>query len=227
MQVAELWRYPVKSMAGERLSSTPVALDGMPGDRTHYVIDGQGEILSGRTRPLLLAHQGTVDLDGNVLVDSLPWDSPQAATIIHEAAGPGARIVQAGGAERFDILPLLVVTDGAIEAFGYDYRRLRPNLVLSGVPGLTERTWEDRQLQIADAVIGLATLRDRCIITTWDPDTNTQDVEVLRHIRRSFGGSLALNAWAGKAGRISVGDEVLLLVKPARLARPQLGRLAR
>jgi hypothetical protein len=30
-----------------------------------------------------------------------------------------------------DVLPLLVATDGAIKAFGYDGRRLRPNLVIA------------------------------------------------------------------------------------------------
>lgn len=226
MQVGELWRYPVKSMAGERLSSTEVRLDGIPGDRALYVVDPRGEIVSARTRPRLLAHRATVDGHGDVLVDGLPWDSPETAAAVEHAAGPGAQIVRASGAERFDILPLLVATDGAIDAFGYDGRRLRPNLVLSGVPGLTERSWEARQIQIADTVIGLAALRGRCIMTTFDPDTNAQDVAVLRHIRAAFGGTLALNAWAGKPGRITVGDEAIMLDESVRLEDPELGRYA-
>jgi hypothetical protein len=31
------------------------------------------------------------------------------------------------GPERFDILPLLITSDGALAAFGHDPRRLRPN----------------------------------------------------------------------------------------------------
>jgi uncharacterized protein YcbX len=223
MHVAELWRYPVKSMAGERRAATDVGLDGLPGDRTHYVVDAHGEIVSARTRPLLLRHHATAD-DAGVLVDGLPWDSPEVAARVEAAAGPGARILEAEGPERFDILPLLVATDGAIAAFGRDSRRLRPNIVLGGVPGLAEQTWEGRQVAIGDVIIGLATLRGRCIVTTYDPDTVAQDVDVLRDINARFDGTLALNAWAGRPGHIAVGDAAELLEVEAELAYPLTGR---
>jgi hypothetical protein len=221
--VSELWRYPVKSMGGERRSSTEVGIDGVPGDRLLYVVDAHGQIVSARTRPRLLAHRATY-VDGEVLVDGRPWDSPAVARDVEAATGPGAHLVRARGAERFDILPLLVATDGAIEAFGHDGRRLRPNIVIGGVPGLAERAWEGRQVRIGDAVIGLATLRERCVVTTFDPDTVEQDVDVLRFIGRAFGGTLALNAWAGRPGTIAVGDEARLLDEDIALEHPQLGR---
>jgi uncharacterized protein YcbX len=33
VHLAEIWRYPVKSMAGERLESAELLPDGVPGDR--------------------------------------------------------------------------------------------------------------------------------------------------------------------------------------------------
>src|SRR4051812_36307550 len=108
MHISELWRYPVKSMAGERLERTRLELDGIPGDRVLYVVDGRGEILSARTQPGLLGHRATLAADGEVLVDGLPWDSPEVAAAVRAAAGPDARLVRARGPERFDILPLLV-----------------------------------------------------------------------------------------------------------------------
>jgi uncharacterized protein YcbX len=224
MQLAEIWRYPVKSMAGERLPRARLELDGIPGDRRLYVVDGHGQILSARTRPRLLAHRATVDRDGEVLVDGLPWRGPEVNAIVREAAGADARLVEAAGPERFDILPLLVATDGAIAAFGHDRRRLRPNILIAGVDGLAERDWEGRLLAAGDAVIALADLRARCIVTTWDPETLVQDVDVLRRIGTEFDGALALNAWAGRPGEVAVGDEVLLLDQPLELALPATGR---
>jgi len=225
MQISQLWRYPVKSMAGERLQHAWLGVDGVPGDRVLYVVDGHGEILSARTKPALLGHSATLDGDGRVLVDGLPWQSPEVAAAVHAAAGSGARLVEAEGAERFDILPLLVATDGAIEVFGHDLRRLRPNIVISGVEGLTERGWERSLLAAGEAVIAVADLRGRCIVTTWDPDTVTQDVDVLRHIRSTFEGTLALNAWAGKEGPVAIGDSVVPLDHVIELTVPALGRL--
>lgn len=74
-------------------------------------------------------------------------------------------MVRAKSGERFDVLPLLVATDGIVAALGFDHRRLRPNLLLGGVEGLEEQQWQGRALRIGDAVIGLANLRDRCVMT--------------------------------------------------------------
>ena len=51
MYVAELWRYPVKSMAGEALTSATIRRDGIVGDRAVYVLGPQGRIVTARTRP--------------------------------------------------------------------------------------------------------------------------------------------------------------------------------
>ena len=227
MRISQLWRYPVKSMAGEHLESAWLGVDGIPGDRLLYVVDGRGEILSARTKPRLLGHRATLGEDGEVMVDGMPWQSVEVAAAVRAAAGPDARLAPAAGSERFDILPLLVATDGAIEAFGYDVRRLRPNIVVSGVDGLAERHWEWSLLAAGEAVIAFADLRGRCIITTWHPDTLVQDVDVLRRIRRDFDGTLALNAWAGRAGSVAVGDEAHILDHPIDVAAPKPGRFAR
>src|SRR5258705_330578 len=80
--------------------------------------------------------------------------NPMAAAAIRAAAGEEAEAVRYTGPERFDVLPLLVATDGAIEALGYDQRRLRPNILIGGVPGLAERDWPGFALRSGEVVIG-------------------------------------------------------------------------
>jgi uncharacterized protein len=224
MWIEAIWRYPVKSMVGERLDAAELGRLGVPADRVAYVIDERGDTVSARTRPRLLGLSGGVDDSGAPTVNGDPSDAPAVADLVQQAAGPGARLVRARSSERFDILPLLVATDGAVQEAGLDVRRLRPNIVIGGVEGLAEREWEGRFLRAGDAVIGLATLRGRCIVTTYDPDTGDQDVDVLRDIRRRFGGSLALNAWVAQPGRVRVGDTVQLLDSFAGGYEPLLGR---
>jgi uncharacterized protein YcbX len=211
MWVSELWRYPVKSMAGEPMHTVALREDGVEGDRLLHVRDARGRVVTSRSRPRLLGLHAMLGPDGAPLIEERPWTDPWVSQAVESAAGEGARLVRSGGVERFDILPLLVATDGAIAAFGHDRRRLRPNVVIGGVPGLAEREWEGRALRAGATVIGIRDLRQRCIMTTFDPDTLEQDVEVLKGIHRRFGGSLALNAYVVRVGTLSVGDPVELI----------------
>ncbi len=124
------------------------------------------------------------------------------------AAGPAAELVAYTGSERFDVLNLLVATDGAVAAFGHDVRRLRPNLLIGGVPAGAETAWPGRTLSVGDAVIGVYAVRQRCVVTTVDPDTGAQDLDVLRHIRRRFDSRLGLDCWVIRPGQVRVGDPV-------------------
>jgi uncharacterized protein YcbX len=211
MRVAELWRYPVKSMAGERLDQATLTPDGIAGDRVVHVADARGRTVTARTHPRLLAHNGRLGPGGEPLVDGRPWTSEEAGEAVRAAVGDGAQLVRWDGPERFDVLPLLVATDGAIAALGVDGRRLRPNIVVSGVTGLAEREWPGRQLRIGEALIQLVKLRGRCVMTTYDPDTQAQDVTVLRRIAHDFGGRMALDASVLEGGTIALGDAVTLV----------------
>jgi uncharacterized protein len=211
MDLGELWRYPVKSMAGERLDRALAGSLGIEGDRVVHVRRPDGRIATARTYPGLLAHKAVLGPDGEPRVDGRPWTDPAVAAEVEAIVGRGARLVRDDSPGRFDVLPLLVATDGAIEAFGRDGRRLRPNILIGGVSGLAERGWEGRRLRIGDVVIGLEDLRDRCVMTTYDPDTLAQDVSVLKDIVERFEGKLALNGQVLRSGVLSVGDRVELL----------------
>ncbi|MEO8097959.1 MAG: MOSC N-terminal beta barrel domain-containing protein [Acidobacteriota bacterium] len=214
MWVKEIWRYPVKSMAGEQLQAADLTRDGILGDRLIQTRHPSGRTLTARTRPLLLRHHATTSPANLVLVDGRPWDSPEVAPDVEAAAGPGARLVHTDPEERFDVLPLLVMTDGALAAVGFDSRRFRPNLIIGGVPGLAERQWEGASLRIGNVTIGMQDLRARCIMTTFDPDTGQQNLDVLRRVQREFDGVLGLNSSVISPGRISVGDIVELVPAP-------------
>lgn len=201
----------MKSMAGEQLDNAEITEHGIAGDRIIQVRNAAGRIFSARTRPKLLWHTAVLADNGDVLVDGRPWDSTEVALDVEEAAGAGTRLVRSDAGDRFDVLPLLVTTDGMFAAAGYDRRRFRPNLVVAGVEGLSERQWEGARLRINETVIGMDDLRARCIMTTYDPDTGEQDVNVLRRMQREFGGVLGLNSYVINPGRVAVGDPVELL----------------
>jgi MOSC domain-containing protein len=153
------------------------------------VYDAAGCIVPARKHPALLAHRGSLGPDGAPRVDGWPWSSPEAAAVIARAAGAAARLERFTGEERLDVLPLLIATDGAIAALGVDGRRLR----------------------IGAVIVAVVELRERCVMTTYDPDTQAQDSRVLRRIVREFGGTMALDCAVEICSAVHVGDPVVLL----------------
>jgi len=211
VKVTEIWRYPVKTMAGEKLQRAGIGPLGIEDDRVVHVEDARGRVITSRSHPRFLGYKGSLGAHGAVLVDRRRWDSQEVAAEVVDIAGPGAKLVRYEGAERFDVLPLLMATDGAIAAFGHDHRRLRPNIVIGGVEGLGEREWPGACLRVGHVLIGVQDLRLRCIMTSYDPDTQVQDKDITLGIYRRFEGKLALNCFVIEGGEIAVGDDVQLV----------------
>src|SRR5262245_63146884 len=119
LHVAGLWRYPVKTLAGEPLSSVSVTDDGLEGDRLVHVRGPEG-IRTSRRHHRLLGLRGSLGSDGEALIDGRPWRSPEALAAVKAAAGDDAWLEESDQNDRFDVLPLLVATDGAVSEFGRD-----------------------------------------------------------------------------------------------------------
>src|SRR5918995_23886 len=196
MHVATLWRYPVKSLAGEPLSFAELTPDGVHGDRRVHV-RGRGGPLTGRTRHGLLTLPASLDRPGN-----RSWPATHGAP---------------RRPQRFDIANLLLAVDGELDAFArrhgtlLDVRRLRPNIVLDGVSAEEVLDWPGSAIAIGDALIGVHSQRQRCIVTSIDPDSGAQDLDVFRRIRRDFAGFMALNCWVATPGTVRPGDRAELV----------------
>jgi uncharacterized protein YcbX len=213
MHVAELWRYPVKSMRGQQLQTAEVLPTGIRGDREIVVLaTARNRIITSRTHHRLLGLQGGIDnATGKATVNDIPWDEPVAAKSASDAIGEPAELIYIPGTERFDVLPLLVATDGAIRSINLDRRRFRPNILIGGVEGLAERQWEGKRIRLGAVEIHVAQLRARCVMTTYDPDTLEQDRSVLFRIVSDYEGTMALDCSVVTPGTLNTGDPVTLL----------------
>jgi uncharacterized protein len=82
MRVAELWRYPVKSMLGHQLDEVTVGLGGLLGDRRFAVIDAATGKVGSAKQPRLwrsLLHARAVEKGGEVQI-TLPDGGQTTAT---------------------------------------------------------------------------------------------------------------------------------------------------
>src|SRR5262245_32339449 len=99
LYLAELWRYPVKTLAGQRLTEAALGPKGIAGDRTVRVRGPEG-VRTSRRHYRLLGLRGTLGPGDRPLIDGHPWDSPEALALVKAAAGEDAWLeeVPAGGA---------------------------------------------------------------------------------------------------------------------------------
>lgn len=150
------------------------------------MLGAHGRVITSRTHPKLLSLKGTTSAEGQVQINGHPWRSSEALALVVAAVGPGAQLIRDTSANRFDILPLLVATDGAIAHMRFDGRRL----------------------QIGEVILKPAQLRGRCVITTYDPDTLKQDLNILKRIVHQLDGVMALDTAVEAEGGIRIGGEV-------------------
>jgi uncharacterized protein len=239
--VRELWRYPVKSLQGERLDVAGVGAHGIDGDRQWALFDvatGFGltarrvpELLFGaaRTRPdggvEVVLPDGTATTDDAVL--SCWLGRPVALRSAAETdgrpryEGPDDDLAEADGPT-----PGWYPWRGADAAF-HDDPGIRLSLVSTGTVGdwhprrfranvLLDGAGEDglvgRRITLGGAELALVGPVSRCVMVTRpQPGGIERDTGVLRTIHRDRGGDLAVAALVERPGAVRTGDELVVL----------------
>lgn len=210
MKVAELWRYPVKGLRGERLDRLEVAAGGVPGDRSLRVLDDRG-LVTGRRKQRMIGLRATLGADGEAVVDGESWKSVEAAAAIRDVAGAGAKLSRSIGGHEYDVAQILLLSDGSITQLGYDRRRFRPNIYFEGVDGPVEQEWIGHRVRIGEVVLAVNEPCERCVITTIDPDTLEVDLDVLKRTNDELGGIMGVYCSVVEPGAVAVGDGVELV----------------
>ena len=210
MRVAELWRYPVKGLRGERVEALEFAADGVPGDRGLRVMDERG-IVTGRRKQRMIGLAAALGDDGEALVGGHRWDSPDAAASVRAVAGQGARLSRPLGGHEYDAAQVLLLSDGSVAQLGFDRRRFRPNIYFEGAPGPIELDWVGRRVRIGGLVLAVDEPCERCVITTIDPDTIEVDLDVLKRTRAELGGDMGVYCTVVEPATVAVGDPVALV----------------
>ncbi len=98
MRVLELWRYPVKSLQGERLDAAEIGSEGLPGDRQWALFDaGTGFGLTARRVPDLLFAAARLRADGGVEVVLPDGTATAEDAVISDWLGRRVSLRAAGG----------------------------------------------------------------------------------------------------------------------------------
>jgi uncharacterized protein YcbX len=227
-----LARWPVKSMAGERLRAARLDGRGVGGDRTHALLDardGRGDrLLTASRAPRLLAWAAAYpDTPDDALDPAAPpppslrapdgtvwgWDEPGLAGAIAADVGVPVGLRRDPAGQQDLERSVLVTTEAsrlALEAAlgrPVDLRRFRTNLHLDlDAPAFAEERWRGGRLQVGQVTLALLHPCARCVVPTRGPDGQGRWPELLRHLHRARAGLFGINARVLVPGRVALGD---------------------
>jgi uncharacterized protein YcbX len=234
VRVAELWRYPVKSLQGERLNEVTVTADGLDGDRRYAIFDLQtGFGLTGRRVPELLFASAALMPDGSPQITLPDGSTVSEDDELSEWLGrPVAlRSSQAEAVRRYeDVIdfereqssqwrsfdgpggpfhdsPRARISLVSTTTIGtWDRRRFRPNVLLDGDG---EDDLLGSTVSLGTATIELVHKIQRCVMVTRpQPNGIDCDLDVLRTIATDRGARLAVGALVRNPGIVRVGHRL-------------------
>jgi len=226
-RIAALWRYPVKSMAGDELDAVEISWHGLAGDR-RWAFIRDGQVRSGfpwltiRERPELAHYRPRFAdpdrLSASPVLVRTPGGSELdvADPALAVQLGPGVRVIKQDRGV-FDTLPLSLLTTqtladlGRLVGVGLAAGRFRPNLLVDAARhDFPEDAWVGRVLRIGELRMRVDLRDQRCVMVTIDPVTLRRNPAVLRAIARERDSRLGVYGSTVEPGQIAVGDPVEL-----------------
>lgn len=226
--VAALWRYPVKSMAGEPLEHAEVSWHGVPGDR-RWAFIRSGMVMSGfpwltlRDCPELWRYRPSFeephlpDRSRTIVVTPTGAELDVVAPELRAELGDCAGVIRSDRG-LFDTMPLSVLTTQTLAALStlvgerLDARRFRPNLLIDGASAepFDEDAWVGRVLRIGELRVRIDKRDKRCVVVNIDPVTTEHSPAILRAITRERDACLGVYGTIVEPGRVAVGDPVAI-----------------
>ena len=228
--VAALWRYPVKSMLGERCQSLALTARGVEGDRLYAIRDADGKFGSGKSTRRFRRIDGLFAFhavyDGDVPVLAFPdgrrlrGDDGSVHGALSAALGQPVTLAREAAISHMDAGPVHLLTTASLAwlrsllpAARLDERRFRPN-VLIDVPGASpiEREWLGRTVAVGDEVrLVVHDMTERCVMVSLAQSELPGDPAILRTLAQDAGLAFGVYADVVAPGRISVGDRVTVV----------------
>lgn len=232
-RIEALFRYPVKSMAGESIEAADLGWHGLDGDRrlALHRIEERGGFpwLTASKLPDLVRFapsRQAPDLHGNLPShirtpegESLALFGPELAANVSRRHGAAVEMMHLNRG-IFDEASVSVITSATVDEIARlsdqrpDVRRFRPNVLVSssGAAPFEEEGWVGGVLWFGESdeapAVGVTNWDERCSMVNIDPDSAQQTAEVLKAIVRARDNRAGVYGAVTRRGRLEVGQTV-------------------
>jgi uncharacterized protein YcbX len=230
-RIRAIFRYPVKSMAGEALDVARLGWHGLEGDRRLALrrLEDQSGFpwLTASKLPQLLLYKpfsrdGAESLPTHVRTPDGKEYELRSNELVQEISSCYGSDLELMNLKHgiFDEAPVSVISVGTVHCIeresGRDVEllRFRPNIVIETNSGeaFEEDRWVGRTLCFGEGNSGAAvkvTMRDeRCVMVNLDPHTAERDSGVMKTVVRLNGNCAGVYTTAVHTGELNVGQLV-------------------
>jgi uncharacterized protein YcbX len=230
-RVAALWRYPVKSMRGERMSALEFDERGGIADRQFAIRDAEGKFGSGKNTRRFRRIDGLFGFRASLRGDTpmiefpngpmMSGDNPDIHRALSLALGQEVTLAREAAVSHFDQAPVHLVTSASLEWLRtrlpnsqIDPRRFRPNIVIEAPdgPALVEESWIGCTLGFGDRLrLRISHRAERCVMVTNEQENLANDPGVLRELAQFKDACFGVYAEVLDRGEARLGDEGTIL----------------
>jgi uncharacterized protein YcbX len=231
-EVEALFRYPVKSMGGEAVTTAELGWHGLDGDRRLALrrIDDRSGFpwLTASKLPELILFTPV-----RKTAEALPTHvrTPEGEELALFSQELDAEVSRRHGAPLemthlnrgiFDEASVSVITSTTVgkisELAGHraDVRRFRPNILVSSLrsDAFEEDAWVGGLLSFGEgdqaAALGVTNRDERCSMVNFDPDSGRANPEVLKAVVRERDNKAGVYGTVIRRGRLAVGQPIYL-----------------
>lgn len=225
-RVASLRRFPVKSMLGERLDALQIDERGVVGDRIWSVRTAEGKIGSGKNTRRFAAVPGLLRLQthtahSGVMVtlptgEELLTSDPATDHALSRFLGRPVTLACESNVSHFDDGPVSILGMASVSALAaevgseVDASRFRANILVEGLPPLTEDSLVGQYLRIGDVTLEVTMRSTRCVMIDMETANLPAQPGNLLTLGRLNNACLGVVARVIAAGQIRVGDSLLV-----------------
>lgn len=228
LTVGEIWRYPVKSLGGERLETAHADERGIEGDRAWGIHDTEtGMVLTARREPALLFLSARL-IAGRPVITCDEGHDVSCDDALSRWMGRGVRLRSAADGPATFENPMNIddesdwmqwqstagtfhdsrskismVTRQAIA--DWDARRFRINLILHG----DGECPTGGEITVGSAVLSIRKPIDRCVMVSRAQPGLAKDLTVLKRIIRDHDNKMGVGTVITGTGTITVDDMLI------------------
>lgn len=229
MRVARAWRYPVKSLLGQRAETIDLVAGGVVGDRRYAIREASGRLGSGKNTRRFRKIDGLFRFharyeDDRAIVTfpdgtEMDADDPEIGAMLSDVLGQPVSLEREDEGVHVDDGALHLLTTASLDWLQRslpdvpaDERRFRPNLVIECAGDEpVEQAWIGSTLRVGEEVVlRVSAPTERCGMIAFEQDELPREPRVLRHITQNAGLMFGVYADVVSPGRVRVGDSVTI-----------------